>query len=159
MRAWLSLGASVGLSLLVFACATGTSNLGALLPDDEEGGTTVIPKTPAADASTAGPDAARVADSSVSPPKDSGTVAPVDSGTPTSSADCVGANSAQLATTYDEACDNFYFNSLGDSNPCTPGGNACAALNTPSLTFCCFKPPAGSYCADDYSGVPQCLPK
>ena len=148
----------MGLSLLVFACATGTANLGAGLIDDEEGGTTVVPKTPAADASTPPHDAAPAADSST-PPKDGGTIAPVDSGPPTGGGDCVGASSAQLATTYDEACDNYYFNSFGKANNCSPGGNACAALNTSSLTFCCFKPPAGSFCDDDYGGTPQCLPK
>ena len=82
----------------------------------------------------------------------------VDSGPPTGSGDCVGQNSAQLGGTYDAACDAYYFN-VGASHPCTPGGNACAALDTSTLKFCCYKPLPGLYCDEDYFGTPQCLPK
>ena len=160
MRAWLSVSLSSGLALLVFACATGNTGFSGTGLDEGEpdGAPTLVPKPATKDASTPEPveDAAPPVDSSVAapdsaPPK-------VDSGTPTGSGDCVGQNSSQLGGTYDDACDAYYFN-VGISHPCTPGGNACAALNTSSLTFCCYKPLVGSYCAKDYFGTPQCLPK
>ena len=157
MRAWLSVSVSAGLGLLVFACATGnTSFSGTGLDEgDPDGGSTIVPK-PKSDASTPPEaDAAEPVDASVAAPDSA--PPPVDSGPPTGSGDCVGQNSVQLMSTFDDACDNYYFN-VGDSNPCTPGGNACAALDTSTLKFCCYKPLSGSYCDDDY-GTPQCLPK
>jgi len=167
MRPWLSFSLLTGYALLVFACANGTSSyIGAGLdegaPDGaSEGGPAVVaePAAPSKDASAPEPvkDAAPApVDSSVdasdgAPPK-------VDSGPPVGTGDCVGENSAQVMRTYDSACNAYYFN-VGLSNPCVPGGNACAALDTPSGKFCCYKPKPGSSCYRDYFGTPQCLPK
>ena len=161
MRAWLSLSVSAGLGLLVFACATGnTSFSGTGLDEGEPDSATVVPKPRSGSDASPSPipeeDSATPVDASVAVP-DSAPPA-IDSGPPTGSGDCVGQNSSQIGGTYDDACDAYYFN-VGGSNPCTPGGSACAALNTSSLTFCCYKPLPGSYCEEDYFGTPQCLPK
>jgi hypothetical protein len=103
-----------------------------------------VPDTPAHDASTTTPDSG----------KDAG----VDSAVSSTNDDCVGTQSAQIGSSYDEACDNYWFNTLGESNPCTPGGKTCAPLDTASMKFCCYKPPPGTLCALDYN-TPQCLPK
>lgn len=159
MRAWLSISLGSGLALLLFACATGnTSFTGTGLDEGDPDGATLAPKPVKQDGSSPDPveDAAPPVDSSVAAP-DSAPPKP-DSGPPTGSGDCVGQISSQLGGTYDDACDAYYFNTL-KSNPCAPGGSACAALNTSSLTFCCYKPLPGSYCEQDYAGTPQCLPK
>ena len=63
-----------------------------------------------------------------------------------------------MGETYDDACDAYYFNTFM-GNDCTPGGNDCAALNSGTVTFCCFTPKANSFCDQDYGGVSQCVPK
>jgi hypothetical protein len=147
---------AAGAASLAFACANGTTNL-YLDEGDLDAGQTNLPERDSG--TTKPPSVAPETDASSSTP-DSGKDAGVDSATtpPTSSRDCVGTVSAQLASTYDDACDNYYFNTLGDSNPCTLGSTTCAALDTAQYTFCCFKPQPGSYCDLDY-GTPQCLPK
>ncbi len=105
------------------------------------------------------------------PPKDGGTAPPIDSGTPPvvdsgspvtgSPDDCSGTESEQLGETYAKACDYYYEHSdpTGAGNPCTPGGSDCSALNTSTLTFCCYSPSKSAFCYDDYSGVSQCIPQ
>jgi hypothetical protein len=73
--------------------------------------------------------------------------------------DCVGTTSSLLAIPYTQACDNYFWNTLGASNPCTASGNECTALNGGGTTFCCFQPRANSHCFQDYGGAPQCVPK
>jgi hypothetical protein len=151
---------------LAIACATGTTPLtlddGTGVPD----GGISIPPTTGQDSSTTDPpdppvDAA-TGDSATIQDAGKDVAVPTDGGTTTGGGgNCVGTVSAQITppTTYDVACDNFYFNSLGDSNDCTPGPGSCAGLDTPTLKFCCYKPPAGSDCWFDYFATPQCLPK
>jgi hypothetical protein len=104
-------------------------------------------------------DAATAVDSSTAP--DTSTPPDPDSGPPATATgdDCTGTTSSQLGIPYDQACDNYFINSLGDSNPCTVGGTECNALNTASTTYCCYKAPSGSSCAQDYSSKPQCVPQ
>ena len=76
--------------------------------------------------------------------------------------DCTGTtiqDPSFSGETYDDACDAYYMNT-GGANPCTPGGNDCDAVGASNgLTMCCFKPKSGSFCDQDYSGAPQCVPK
>ncbi|MDB4943397.1 MAG: hypothetical protein JWP97_2931 [Labilithrix sp.] len=161
MRALLSVGLAAGLAATFFACAEGTSGY---IDDGAEGAADAgRPLFAPPDAAPSDEDAATgTKKDSGTTPKDSGTT-PKDSGTtppPTGANDCTGATSSQLGDTYENACDNYYFNSGGAGEPCAPGGNDCAALNTSSLTFCCYKPlPTSGYCYDDYGGQAQCLPK
>jgi hypothetical protein len=153
---------AAGAGCLVLACATGTTN--GVLDDGtaDSGPSGYLP-------SAAGKDAAArpaqqppqdIPDATTPATPDAGKdAAVVDSGTTTPGAgDCVGTNSAQLASTYDDACDNYFFN-VGTSNPCNPGGTSCAALDTATLKFCCYKPPVASNCWFDYLAKAQCVPK
>jgi hypothetical protein len=144
----------------VFACANGTTPVGfdgtAVDPNEA-----YLPPSSSGDSSTKAPPPPSEKSPDAATP-DSGKPIPVDAGDsgapPTGSGDCVGTMSAQLSASYDEACDAFFWNTFGDSNPCNPGGTSCAALDTPSLKFCCYNPPAGSDCDFDY-GAPQCIPR
>ena len=168
MRPWLSFSLLTGSALLVSACATGTSSyIGAGLDEGEPDGAPEGAPAPAVVAEPAAPKDASAPEpvkDAAPPPVDNsvdasdGAPPKVDSGPPVGTGDCVGQNSAQVMSTYDSACNAYYFN-VGLSNPCAPGGNACAALDTPSLKFCCYKPKPGSSCDRNYLGIPQCLPK
>jgi hypothetical protein len=80
---------------------------------------------------------------------------------------CTGTTSSQLTKkgkpeTYDDVCDGYWLTDFTDTgNPCTPGGNDCAALNGEQgfSPFCCFVPPPGSLCDLDYNSTPQCVPQ
>ena len=100
-------------------------------------------------------------DSGMTAAQDSGSTASKDSGTTTKTpTDCVGTTSTQLdGESYTSACDAFYQN-VGDSNPCTPGGNDCDSLNGTGgiATYCCFNPKTSSNCYKDYGGA-QCVPQ
>lgn len=163
--------------VFALACATGSvppeDEVGTDAPDSGTVGTTDAAKP---DRPTGTPDGGS-APPQIDAGQDAGQDAPVDSSndsgktdaSPSDAApsvdapiatgdDCTGTNSAQLSISYDQACDNYYVNSFGSSNPCTPGGSECASLQSGGYTFCCFKPPAGSQCLADYGGA-QCIPK
>jgi hypothetical protein len=148
-----------GAGCLVVACATGSTN-GVLDDGSTDGGPSGY--LPAAGKDAAARDAQpppQAADAATVATPDAGKdAAVVDSGPPPGGGDCVGTMSAQLSSTYDDACDNYYFN-VGTDNACSPGGTSCAALDTATLTFCCYKPPVGSNCWFDYFAQPQCIPK
>jgi hypothetical protein len=163
----LAAAASAGLGL---ACANGNPSLSFVdgtdgTGDSEDSGPgTGLPPSGGDAAAPPGmdtPDAAATGDDAATAVDAGKDAAVVDSGTtmpPPGAGDCVGTQSAQLSSSYDDACDNYFFN-VGASNPCTVGGSSCAALDSATLTFCCYKPPSGSNCSLDYAGQPQCIPK
>jgi len=78
---------------------------------------------------------------------------------------CQGQYSQQVKDifgpySYDDACDAWWYGG-GPSKPCASSGTSCAAFNGTDGygPYCCYVPPQGSYCRQDYNGVPQCLPK
>lgn len=86
-----------------------------------------------------------------------------DGGTTTGRTDlCTGSVSQQLSpSTYDDLCDNYYFNTFGQGKPCGATGASCASYagSDGIAQYCCFISPPGSFCRLDYGNTPQCLPK
>jgi hypothetical protein len=168
-------GITVCLPVLALACANGT-DLSGIVPEGADSGPSVNDQSPgedsgspyvtydagARDSSQPVHDSA-AADTSITKPDSA--QSPIDSAVPDTSqpptgGDCIGTQSTLLSIPYDQACDNYFLNPFNAGpNPCRVGGNDCAALNGGGFTFCCFKPRSGSYCDQDYNGVPQCLPK
>ncbi|MGH7285370.1 MAG: hypothetical protein ACRELY_27935 [Polyangiaceae bacterium] len=156
----------VGLLFCVGACATGTvsSTGGGTGGDgdktDDAGGSSSSYGGDSGAGREAGP-IHPIDDSGTTTPIDSGSSPPIDSGTPPTGDNCVGTESSQLGDTYDDACDNYYFNTGGESNNCRSGKTDCASLDGTSGfdKFCCYVPPSGSFCDDDYASTPQCIPQ
>ncbi len=145
---------ATGAACLAFACANGATP--ALLDDDAGTGPSSYVPPNGRDAGPTTPPAPPSPTDAATPPDDPAKDAAVDSAPKPGGDDCVGTMSAQLFSSYDDACDHYWSNG-GKANPCTPGGTSCAALST-FTEFCCFNSPAGSHCADHY-GTPQCVPK
>jgi hypothetical protein len=162
----------LAVSVAAFSCATGNAptDLGPGDAEVDAGATTPAtidsgePKTDSGGSNTpndggrpdvARPDAAVV--DAPPPPQDS---APPDAEPPPPAGDdCVGTQGQQLGEPLDDECDNYFFSTFGlGANNCRPGKTDCKALNG-LFTFCCYKPPSGSNCDQDYLSTPQCVPK
>lgn len=172
MRVTTLLGAFVA-PFVLLACATG------VLPSDVDvGGGGGDGGLANRDGGFSGGDTGPSPTDDASTRDDTGTITNPDSGTPIVDSgppvidsggtalhggDCTRTTSTQFtpARSYDQVCDDYYFNTLGGSAPCTRGGTSCARFDGMAgyTTFCCYKPPIGSNCYFDYAGGAQCVPE